>query len=821
MKRIEKNSTNAKIGVLLWFVIHVTLIVLGLSVPWKLDSDLYSILPDSNELKNVSVAEKTLGARTMRNITVLVGHENFDVARSVAVALDSAFSKDSSFDETRLLVNENTLDETRDFLFKNRYSIQTVSVRNALDAGNLEPLKMGALQKIYGSFSLANLNRLEEDPFLMGEASFENFTLNSPVVSGRLTLRDGVLAATDSNVTYVMWNAVLSDKVSSMASDNHVLGRLQFTLDSLKSKIPGLIIAKSGVPFHSYECSKEAKSEIAWISGISIALIFLLLLYVYRSTLPIAATISTIALAIFTSLAFTWFVFGNVHVFTFVFGTSVIGVSIDYAVHFFTSWKSGFRNVRSRIFKGLVLGFMTTELSYIALTFADFPLLRQMAVFSLIGLLSSFLTITLLFHAVFEKAQKTPAKQMKPIAATKKTSSHQNRLPMAVPKKFIKFYSGLPTWFVRVILALFIFALLPGLRSLYIHTDLGSLYTMSDEIKAAEALNQKLNNVGFSPTYFIVEGDSEEDVLEREESLAERLLQAEKNKLLKSHLAVSSFIPSLKTQKKTFDNSRRLFLMPDSSLDSLNELTPSVRDYLSEIGVQNDSLFVASLKKQPEYFDLKSLFFDEKKHEAKSGALPQSFRSLFEMLWIGAVEDPQGKKFYSAVFPLHVTDSFDAKKIAKNLPHVYAVNKLENINGSLTRISRISLILVGIAYVVVFFVLVVVYKFRIALKIVRAPVLAGFFVASVFGYLGINFNFFSIVGVILTLGIGIDYALFFREGGRKNQTTALAVMLSTATTLISFGSLAYSVFIPVSTFGLAVLLGISCCFLLSPLSAER
>ena len=818
MKRSGKKSLNAKIGVLLWFVIHVTLIVLGLSVPWNLDSDLYSILPDSNELKSVSAAEKTLSSRTMRNITVLVGHEKFEVARSASLVLENTFKRDTSLDETRLLINENTLDETREFLFKNRYTIQSLLVREAIEAGNLETLKMGALQKIYGSFSMANLNRLEEDPFLLGESSFDNFMFNSPMVSGRFTLRDGVLAATDSSMAYVMWNAVLSDKVSSMASDNHVLGRLQFTLDSLKSKIPGLVIAKSGVPFHSYESSKEAKSEIAWISGVSIVLILLLLLYVYRSPLPIAATISTIALAIFTSLAFTWFVFGNIHVFTFVFGTSVIGVSIDYAVHFFTSWKSGVRNVRARIFKGLVLGFMTTELSYIALTFADFPLLRQMAFFSITGLLSSFLTITLLFHAAFEKAQKTPAK---PIVATKKTPSYKNGLPMAAPQKFIKFYSSLPAWFVRVIIALFIFALLPGLRSLYIHTDLGSLYTMSDEIKAAETLNQKLNNVGFSPTYFIVEGDSEEDVLEREESLTERLLQAEKNNLLKSHLAVSSFFPSLKTQKKTFNDFRRLFLNPDSLQGSNVVLKPSVRDYITEIGVQNDSLFVNSLAAQPDLSTLGTLFLNKRTSDPKTSTLPQSFLSLFEMLWIGTVGDSLNKKFYSAVFPLHVTENFDAQKIAKNLPQVYAVNKLQNINASLTRISRISLILVGIAYIVVFFVLVTVYKFKIALKIIRAPILAGFFVAAIFGYLGINFNFFAIVGVILTLGIGIDYALFFKEGGRKNQTTALAVMLSTVTTLISFGILVFSGFTPVSTFGLAVLLGISCCFLLSPLSAER
>ena len=64
-------------------------------------------------------------------------------------------------------------------------------------------------------------------------------------------------------------------------------------------------------------------------------------------------------------------------------------------------------------------------------------------------------------------------------------------------------------------------------------------------------------------------------------------------------------------------------------------------------------------------------------------------------------------------------------------------------------------------------------------------------------------------------------ALFFWEGGRNNLVTVLAVMLSAMTTLISFGSLVCSAFVPVSTFGFAVLLGIACCFLLSPLSAKH
>lgn len=80
----------------------------------------------------------------------------------------------------------------------------------------------------------------------------------------------------------------------------------------------------------------------------------------------------------------------------------------------------------------------------------------------------------------------------------------------------------------------------------------------------------------------------------------------------------------------------------------------------------------------------------------------------------------------------------------------------------------------------------------------------------------IPINFFVIVGLILTLGIGIDYALFFKDSESHADSTALAVMLSALTTLVSFGTLAFSHFAPISVFGLTVLLGISMCFLLSP-----
>ena len=46
------------VSVIIWAVFHIALISLGLLQPWKVESDLYSVLPDSNELRNVAEAEK-------------------------------------------------------------------------------------------------------------------------------------------------------------------------------------------------------------------------------------------------------------------------------------------------------------------------------------------------------------------------------------------------------------------------------------------------------------------------------------------------------------------------------------------------------------------------------------------------------------------------------------------------------------------------------------------------------------------------------------------------------------------------------------------
>jgi len=58
------------------------------------------------------------------------------------------------------------------------------------------------------------------------------------------------------------------------------------------------------------------------------------------------------------------------------------------------------------------------------------------------------------------------------------------------------------------------------------------------------------------------------------------------------------------------------------------------------------------------------------------------------------------------------------------------------------------------------------------------------------------------------LGIGIDYAIFLREGRSSPLSSLIAVLVSAATALLSFGLLAFSGTPFIHSFGLTLAIGI-------------
>jgi predicted exporter len=121
--------------------------------------------------------------------------------------------------------------------------------------------------------------------------------------------------------------------------------------------------------------------------------------------------------------------------------------------------------------------------------------------------------------------------------------------------------------------------------------------------------------------------------------------------------------------------------------------------------------------------------------------------------------------------------------------------------------------------VLVFFV----YPLRDSLKICIIPVFIILAALTVLTANKVNIGFFPAAAFIPVFGLGLDY-IFYMTGKKPAETarlTHLAVVLSFLTTLLSFGALAASSFVPVHDFGLTVSAGLLAAFISAMLLAER
>jgi predicted exporter len=264
----------------------------------------------------------------------------------------------------------------------------------------------------------------------------------------------------------------------------------------------------------------------------------IILLLLFQRPSPIFLSILSIVWSSFTAVLATLALFGKMHILTLLFGTSLIGSCIDYSLHFFINWKGNLLchkgyQVRNHLIKGLSLSLISTLLCYFILVFAPFNLLKQMAVFSMSGIFSSFLTVICIYPFM-------------PVPKTKREI------------KLLRYYST-PSWYNKklvgriVVTAMFIFSLSVLVikhKNVRIENDLSRLYKkegreMENEAEAAAILQ-------YNPSgWFIVSGNTVEETLQNEEKITSSLRKMNAGKEKGGFVCTTNYIPSIKRQKES------------------------------------------------------------------------------------------------------------------------------------------------------------------------------------------------------------------------------------------------------------------------------
>ncbi|MDR1388913.1 MAG: MMPL family transporter [Treponema sp.] len=775
-----------------WFLFHgisaaalCALIFFG-HIP-KVETNLQSIMPKTMD-GDFYEADQLFVKRGSRSFIVMAEADTFAGARDAAASLYANLEGNAAFEEVSLYTGD-FMDSIGSYIETYRYQLLDNDTIAELESGNAKNIADEALAHAYGAFSLVPLDQLDRDPFLLSARILNRFASAALAGGGNMAPRDSVLSANFEGKSYVMIRGVLSENGASLANRQSGVRFMYGAADTVLQNVRKTNAASntrflySGIPFHSYESSSSAQKEIAFISTVTLILILVMFVVVFRSLFPVLMILFACAASVFSGTALVFLVFGEINILTFVFGVSLIGICVDYSVHFFMRRREGLSGIesRARIIRGVSLSFFSSLVAFCVLFFTPFTILKEFALFSAAGLFSSYLSALCLFPAL-PPGTRTRNAFLRREHTAGNAPKRWKRAPLLIALAFL------------VITPLLL--LVHNRRNVTIKNTISRLYSMPPALMESEKIVSRLFNYSSFPSYVIIRGRSEEETLQREEAFAEAYGGG--------YLGISRFIPSRLKQRRSYNAAGALIPFAEIQFMSLG-LPPLAAPYLDA-------------------FEARRNYF-----AAAEAELPETIQQLYRSLFIGAVEGAAGPVFYHCLMPLspNAGDREALEKAASTFEWAALVDRAGDIDRELDSLTIVMFRLLAAAYAVIIAAVCLYYRFlkkpaghygwqRFAvdvLKIAAVPLILVSWGFAVLVCIGESLSFFSAVGIMLAFGLGLDYIFYLTEDSAPTKKSAAgAVILSFLTTALSFGALLASSFTPVYIFAAAVFPALSAAF---------
>lgn len=733
-----------------------------------LSADLMTLVPGATHDPSVQRAEQRMQEPLNREMLVLVGHPQREQAIALAQRLGEQWQASGLFEKVQWSL-QTDLQAVREQLLQGRLALLSNADRNDL-VHNPQGFIKQRVESLYDPFSGVSLVPSQDD-WLGLTGRIQNSQPRPAAV--QLDTASGALVAEADRQYWVLLRARTLGNAFDMQLPLQVadlLASSRLEADQGGARLlaaSGLLYAASG--------QRQASQEITWVGGGATVGILLLLLLAFRRLRVLLAFVPVLVGMLFGAVACVA-LFGQMHVMTLVLGSSLIGVAVDYPLHYLSkSWSlrpwHSWPALRLTL-PGLSLSLVTSCIGYLALAFTPFPALTQIAVFSAAGLLGAYLSAVCLLPALLKGSDLRPS-----------------QWPLQIAQWLVdlrlKLLSRVPGPLLLGLLILFCAA---GLWRLDSRNDIRQW--VASPAQLLEEAQAVARITGYQPTsqFYLVRGADQSQLLERLQALGNRLQPLVDAGKLKGYMALSQFVASPAEQQQARDALKAM---------------PEHWQPLLALGVPQRAL-QAELDR---LLALTTLDIDQ----ALSGPLGEPWRTL----WLGS--DGEG---VAAIVSLQgLNDAALLRLQGADLQGVQLVDRLGDLNQlfAATQVSAAELKLLSCALIVV--LLILPFGMGGALRIVALPLLAALCSLASLGWLGQPLTLFSLFGLLLVTAISVDYAILMHEQIGGAAVSLLGTLLAASTTWLSFGLLAVSSTPAVSNFGLAVSLGLAFSFVLAPWAA--
>lgn len=747
----------------LWFGAHL-----------PLDTDVLAMLPSTARDPVAELAAERLAAAAQRSVVVLVAAAEPEGTARAADAYAAVLAELPGLTVTSRIAAERQ-QEWLAFFAPFRGQLLAAAQREELAARTPAELAERAIAALYQP--VAGLPR--QGPWAADPLNVHGRWLLERAADSRARPVDGRLTVDDGATRYAVLLLEPAAGAFDIAAQRRLVDGVARAAAAARATVPSTIVHAAGVPLFGAAAAAQAETEVQRI-GLGSALgVLLLTLAAFRALRPRLVVLGSIAVGMLAAVSVSALLFERIHVITLVFGASLVGVAENYGTNYYCQRlgrpASERWTVLSEQFAPMALALTTTVVGYALLALAPFPGLRQMALFSVVGLGAAFASV-MLWVGFVDRGELRAGRIVPRLAAL-------GPAPL-----------GARAGVTKLALALLVVAagLLVATRSTH-NDDLRALQRPPAALLDDQIAVSRLLDLPSPGQFYLVEAADTEELLVREEALRTALQPAIAAGRLGGATMLADWVPSAARQRDDRELiARRTAAVLEIARARLGEELPAPA--AGEFVPLTVEAWLAAPVSEPA------------RH-----------------LWLGR----RGERSAGIVLLRGVAGAASLpalSALAADLPGVRFVDRVGEIStvlGSfrerMTRVILLSYLLVGLA-------LTARYG-RAGWRALAPSALGSLAALAVLAALGQPLTLFHALALLLVLGMGVDYGIFLVDAATRagpvdparRMRSQLSITLAAASTLLSFGLLALSATPALAAFGGTLTLGIAVSWWLSPL----
>lgn len=588
------------------------------------------------------------------------------------------------------------------------------------------------------------------DPLLAYRSILERAQRARP---GEIDLEDGAFVTTTAPRRGVIFLATAASPFDA-AAQRRALAAIEARGAELG---PLFSVEMSGVNVLAVDGERSMRADVKRISVVSLLGTTLLFLLCFRRLRHVIALAVPIGFGLAGGVAVSLLLFGEIHGMTLAFGATLIGVSVDYVIHYLSHHLLEPREPRASlamVWPGIALGGATTIVGFIAMGLTSTPGMQQIAVFGSSGIAFALLATYALLPLFVRADSATPG------------GLDRVRRRIGAGLAVLGRHRGA----IAILAGLIAVGAAVALPRLEWDDNPRALATFNQELSDRDERIRSVVSSADPGRFVVARGGNWEEALAANDAAAVALEDAVRAGELTGYSSLHQLLWSVALQRQ---NMAAVWRAPDlaARLASAMEAVGFRREAFAELA---DHLAAARPK-------------PVMPGDVIGGPLGPLVRGFF-------VEHEGGVMLLSPLTGVGDPAALNAR--LAGLARVTYFDQDQFLEDSYGGFRRRVLAVVGLSLSLVLALVLVRYRRpRPALAAFAPAVVAAAAALAALGLLGVTLNLVHVVGLMLVLSIGVDYGVFVVEASRRGRHIDVAVVgtaISCATTLLAFGLLAMS-----------------------------